>query len=64
LWKGTLAEVDVEVVVQTVDRLYSDPRNTPITWGDAVIVSGAMASGVVVTEQDLQIVRTFDADLH
>lgn len=48
-------------ILDTMVKFYALPQNLPVSWGHAVIISGAMASGVPVDEKDLQVIRKEDA---
>jgi len=54
---GTDADKTLDVMV----KFYASPQNLPVSWGHAVIVSGAMVSGVPVSEKDLEVIRKEDA---
>jgi|ERR1022692_532771 hypothetical protein len=63
-WRmGTRIETDTESVITTVSHFYEEPRNAPVRWEHAVLIAGAMVSGVPVSEEDLSVIRQFDAKL-
>jgi hypothetical protein len=60
-WGKTLIGVDTSSVLEVMANLYVQSQNLPIRWGSAVVISGAMVSGVAIDEKELQIVRQEDA---
>jgi hypothetical protein len=53
---GTLGQL-----ATTMDTFYSDFRNTPVCWQDALLFSNASLAGYAPTEQELEMVRKADA---
>ena len=60
-WGKTFVDMDTSSVLEAMNKFYAQVENLPIRWGSAVIISGAMVSGVPVDEKELQIVRQEDA---
>lgn len=53
--------LDSSKVTDEVSRFYADPRNVPVRWEAAVVISEAMLSGTKVTDEDLDTIRSYDA---
>jgi hypothetical protein len=61
LRQHTFLNVSTKDTLSIITRLYDSPANLPIRWNHAVAISEALASGVAVTEPDLQVIRRGDA---
>ena len=61
LWLDTLIGTDADKTLDIMVKFYAVPQNLPVRWGHAVIISGAIVSGVPVEDKDLQVIRQEDA---
>jgi hypothetical protein len=61
--RDTMVDINATATLETITKLYADPKNEPLRWDTAVIIAEAMVSGVAINEADLNIVREFDAKL-
>ncbi len=61
LWGNAYVGSDAGKTIETMNRFYGSPRNLPIDWGHAVIISQAMVSGLPISEKDLEEIRKDDA---
>jgi hypothetical protein len=46
----------------TVGTFYGDYRNSPVCWGDAILLSAASLSGNPATDQQLNVARKLGAE--
>lgn len=61
-WYGdSLLDLDTGEVLEVLKKFYADPKNLPVTWEHAIVISKAIASGVPLDEKELEAVREWDA---
>jgi hypothetical protein len=61
LRQHTLLDVGTAQTLSTMSAFYATPANLPVRWSHALVISAALASGVPITESDLQVIRAEDA---
>lgn len=61
LRQHTLLDVGTDHTLSTMSGFYAVPANLPVRWPHALVISEALASGVPISESDLQVIRAEDA---